>query len=146
MPALAAEQPTEGVGYKIVARDLLQGVEALATLPNISSRSCALVAAQALECTLKAFLWQKNKGQEIRKPGTRHNLNELWKIAFQEGLNIPEKPPDWCDALSSGHGPNYYLRYQKGKGKTVFNGGCTPELIPMAVELRKLVEMVELAV
>ena len=62
LPDLSMGQPTEGDGYIIVARDLLQGVDALTTLlPNVSSRSCALIAAHALECVLKAFLWHKEK-------------------------------------------------------------------------------------
>ena len=61
LPALRIGQPTEGDGYMIVARDLLQGVEALSTLPNVSSRNCALIAAHTLEGALKAFLWHKEK-------------------------------------------------------------------------------------
>lgn len=131
----------------IVARDLLQGVEALATLPNVSARSCALIAAQALECSLKAFLWHKGKENEIQKPNVRHNLVALWNMAYEEkGLSIPEVPPDWVTILSSGHGPNFYFRYQKGEGKTIVHGGQTPALIPMAGELKNLIEMVERAV
>ena len=139
-------QPTEGDGYKIVACELLQGVEALSTLPNVSSRNCVLIAAHALECALKAFLWHKGKTKEIKKTGVRHNLVALWDMAYKEGLSIPQMPPDWCTILSSGHGPDFYFRYQKGQGKTVVHGGQTPALIPMAVELKKLIEMVGLAV
>ena len=139
-------QPTEGDGYMIVARDLLQGVEALSTLPNISSRSCALIAAHALECALKAFLWHKGKKKEIRAPDVQHDLVTLWNMAYKEGLSIPQVPPDWCTVLSSGHGPNFYFRYQEGQGKTVVHGGQTPALIPMAVALKNLIEMVGLAV
>jgi len=68
-------------------------------------------------------------------------------MAYKEkGLSIPHVPPDWVTILGSGHGPNFYFRYQKGKGKTVVHGGQTPALIPMAVELKKLIEMVELAI
>ena len=147
LPTLRTVQPTQGNGYMIVARDLLQGVEVLSTLPDISPRSCALVAAHALECALKAFLWHKRKKTEIRKPKVQHNLIALWKIAYKEKtLSIPQVPPDWCKILSSGHGPNFYFRYQEGKGKTVFHGGQTPALIPMAVELKKVIKMVELAI
>ena len=131
----------------IVARDLLQGVEALSTLQNISSRGCALIAAHALECALKAFLWHKGKKTEIREPKVQHDVVALWNMAYKEKtLSIAEVPPDWCKILSSGHGPNFYFRYQGGEGKTVVHGGQTPALIPMAVELKKLIEMVELAI
>ena len=139
-------QPTEGDGYMIVARDLLQGVEALSTLPNVSSRCCALIAAHALECALKAFLWHKGKKKEIRLPHVQHDLVALWNMAYKEGLSIPQVPPDWCTILSSGHGPNFYFRYQKGQGKTVVHGGQTPALGPMADALKSLIEMVGLAV
>ena len=67
-PALRVVQPTVGDGYMIVARDLLQGAEALSTFPpNVSSRGCALISAHALECALKAFLWHKGKEREIRE-------------------------------------------------------------------------------
>jgi hypothetical protein len=140
-------QPTQGDGYMIVARDLLQGVETLSTLPNISPRNCALIGAHALECTLKAFLWHKGKKKEIRAHRVQHDLVALWNMAYKEkGLSIPEVPPGWCKILSSGHGPNFYFRYQEGEEKTVVHSEQTPELIPMAVALKKLIEMVELAV
>ena len=147
LPAFRMVQPTEGDGYMIVARDLLQGVEALSNLPNVSSRGCALIAAHALECALKAFLWHKGKKEEIQALKVRHNLVALWDMAYKEkGLSISQGPPDWVTTLSSGHGPNFYFRYQMGEGKTVVHGGSTPALIPMAVALRDLIEMVELAV
>ena len=146
LPLFHMIQPTEGNGYMIVALDLLQGVGALSTLPNVSSRNCALIAAQALECVLKAFLWHKGKKREIRTFDVQHNLVVLWNMAYEDGLSIPQVPPDWVTTLSSGHGPNFYYRYQLGEGKTVVHGGSTPALIPMAVELKNLIEMVELAV
>lgn len=153
VPASSIGQPTEVDGYMIVARELLQGVEALSTLPNISPRNCALIAAHALECTLKAFLWHKGKETDIRKRDVQHDLVALWNMAYKEGMSIPQVPPDWCTILSSGHGPNYYFRYQMGQKtvsdgakKTVVHGGQTPALIPMAAELKKLIEMVRLTV
>ena len=147
LPAFCMSQPTQGDGYMIVARELLQGVEALSTLQNIYPRSCALIAAHALECALKAFLWHQGKKKEIRKPNVQHNLVALWNMAYKEkGLSIPPVPQGWVTILSSGHGPNFYFRYQEGEEKTVVQGGQTPALIPMAVELRKLIEMIELAI
>ena len=129
----------------IVARDLLQGVEALSVVTHISSRSCALIAAHALECTLKAFLWHKGKKNEIRKHKIQHDLVALWHMAYKESsLGIPEVPPDWVAVLSSGHGPNFYFRYQEGKAKTIVHGGQTPALIPMTIALKELIEIVEL--
>lgn len=145
-PALRMVQPTEGDGYMIVAHELSQGVDALSTLPNVSPRSCALIAAHALECALKAFLWHQGQKVEIRKPKVQHDLVTLWNMAKEKGLSIPDVPPDWVTTLSSGHGPNFYFRYQQGEGKTIVHGGSTPALIPMAVALKDMIEMVRLAV
>jgi len=144
-PADRMGQPTEGDGYMIVARNLLQGVEVLSTLPpNVHPRSCAMLAAHALECALKAFLWHKGK-ERIWKKKDEHNLVALWNMAYKEGLSIPKDPPDWVTILSSGHGPNYYFRYQMGQEKTTVHGGQWPELISMRDELNNLIEMVGLA-
>lgn len=147
LPAFSMGQPNEGEGYMIVARDLLQGVEALSTSQSISSRSCALLAAHVLECALKGFLWYRGKKTEIRTREVQHDLLGLWNMAYKEKtLGITEAPPDWVKILGSGHGPHFYFRYQEGEGKAVVNGGQTPALIPMTVELMKLVEMVKFAI
>lgn len=145
MPTFCMGQPTQKDGYMIVARDLLQGVEALSTLPNIPSRVAALIAAHALEFALHAFLCHKNVDAS-RDFKVWHDLLALWGMARKEGLNIPQASPDWVTILSSGHGRPFYFRYQKGEKGTVVHGGSTPALNPMAVELKKLIEMVELAV
>ena len=146
-PGLRTVQPTEGDGYMIVARDLWQSVEALSTLPpSVPPRGCALIAAHALECALKAFLWHKGR-KKIWEHKDEHDLIALWNMAYNEkGLSIPEVPPDWVTILSYGHGPNFYFRYQKGQGKTVVHGGATPALIPMREALKNLIEMVGIAV
>jgi hypothetical protein len=145
--SIAIAKLTEGDGYRIVAKDLLQGVEALATLPlPFSPRSCALLAGHALECTLKAFLWHKGKKKEIRASKVRHDLTALWDMAYKEGLSIPRTTPRWVTVLSIGHGPNFYFRYQEGQGQNIVHVGSTPALAPMAAELKKLIDIVELAV
>lgn len=143
LPALCMVPPTQLDAYIIVARDLLQGVEALSNI-KIHPRACALLAAHALECALKAFLWHKGKTEEIRKPNIQHNLITLWEMSYNENsLNIPKNPPAWVRILSEGHGPNFYFRYQEGEQKTIVNGGQTPDLIPMAKALKELVKKVE---
>jgi len=147
LPSFSMAQPTQGEGYMIVASDLLQGVEALSSLQNISPRGCALIAAHALECALKAFLWHRGKETEIRGKKVQHDIVILWNMAYKEKtLDIPEVPLAWVKILGSGHRPNFYFRYQEGEKHTVVHGGQTPALIPMAAELRKLVEMVRLAI
>lgn len=147
LPPLSMVSPSQLDGYIIVARDLLQGVEALSSVNNIHPRACALLAAHALECALKAFLWHKGKKEEIRKHDVQHNLIALWDMSYNENtLNIAKSPPDWVTMLSIGHGPNFYFRYQEGEGKTIVNGGQTPSLTPMAIALKELVEKIAIAV
>jgi len=143
---------TEGAGYLIVAQNLLQGVEALSGLPStIHPRSCAILAAHALECALKAFLWPKGNEKLKEKLRGEHNLLKLWKWACKENdLSIPEQPPDWVRILSQGHGPNYGFRYQEGikvgNKHVIVHGGQYPALGPMTIELKDLIEKVGLAV
>jgi len=144
LPSLQAVQPTQLDAYLIVARDLLKGADVLSKEKNIPSRSCGLIAAHALECMLKAYLWHKGKRKEIRERNTQHNLKTLWDLAHNENsLNLPKSPPDWVQTLSVGHGPNFYFRYQEGENKTVVNGGSTPSLIPMCFELNDLLKRIE---
>ena len=123
LPSIRITQPTQIDAYLVVARDLLQGVEALSIMTKLPPRSCSLIAAHALECILKAFLWHKGKRKEIRQSKIQHNLVALWGMAYKEGsLGIPQVPPDWVTILSIGHGPNFYFRYQEGEEKTIVNG------------------------
>ncbi|GAX59616.1 hypothetical protein SCALIN_C04_0104 [Candidatus Scalindua japonica] len=91
---MSINQPTEKNGYMIVSCDLFQGIKALSGLPNIHPRNCVLIAAHSLECTLKAFLQHKGKKEELNNPKNRHNLRKLWNMAHNDGLNIPDEPPD----------------------------------------------------
>ena len=145
LPALRVVHPSEVDGYLIVARDLLQGVQVLATLPSVSPRAAALIAGHTLECVLKAFILHKGVDAS-RDRNTWHNLLALWSMACKKGLDISQAAPDWVTILSSGHDRPFYFRYQEGEGGTVANGGQTPALLPMAAALKTLLETVELAV
>ena len=150
-PGFRMVKVTQKESFIIVASDLLKGVKALSTFQNIPPRSCALLAAHALECALKAFLCHRGKEEEILKKKD-HNIEALWNMAHkEEPLDFPKVSPDWVKVLGLGHWRNLYFRYQEGKKdqegkKTLVHGGQTPALIPMEVELRKLVEMVVLAI
>lgn len=142
LPSFELKQPTQGDGYLTVAQNLLEGAEVLSNQKKIHPRSCALLAAHALECTLKAFLWHNGK-QVVHG----HDLLKLWKSAYEKKMPcISEDPPDWCKILSIGHGPNYYFRYQEGVNKVICHGGQYPELVSMTVELKKLLKVVEDAI
>ncbi len=134
---------TSAHGYMIVARDLLPAVEALSILPgNVPTRGCAMLGGHTLECILKSFLSHKGRGRGDLKNKIKHNLEELWKMAYREGLSIPKKVPDWVRILNE----SFYLRYQEGMAGNVVNAGQTPALIPMANELKDLIKVVEVAV
>lgn len=147
LPPISINQPTQIDAYLVVARDLLQGVEALSIMTKLPPRSCSLIAAHALECILKAFLWHKGKRKKIRQSKIQHNLVALWGHGIQGRRS-------WYSTstarlgyhISIGHGPNFYFRYQEGEEKTIVNGGQTPELIPMKIAMKDLFEIVELAI
>lgn len=111
-----------------------------------------MIASQALECVLKAFLCHKGKKAEIGKHDIQHNIEALWALAYKEKtLCITEVPPDWVKILGWGHGPNFYFRYQEGeknqkRNRTIVHGGQTPALIPMAIELGKLIRLAQDAI
>jgi len=147
LPSLCLNQLTQKDAYLIVSRDLVQGVEALSGMTQIPPRSCSLIAAHALECILKAFLWHKGKRKEIIQSKIQHNLVALWEMAYkEEDLSISQIPPDWVTILSTGHGPNFYFRYQEGEEKIIVNVGQTPALLPMKMALKELFETVEHAI
>jgi|JI6StandDraft_1071083.scaffolds.fasta_scaffold105966_2 hypothetical protein len=125
LPSLEMRQPDEGDGYLVVARDLFQGVEALSTHESVPPRACALIAAHALECILKGYLWRKGKRAELRHKDNRHNILALWDLSYKEQtLGISENPPAWVQILSEGHGPNFYFRYQQGVNRGIVHGGA----------------------
>jgi hypothetical protein len=147
LPRIEAGKVTVVAAHMTVARELFHGVDALSTLSNIPARSCSMIAAQALECVLKAFLCCVGMEAETRTYENQHNLIALWALAYaNRGLDIQESPPDWVRVLSDGHGPNFYFRYQKGEGATYVHGGQTPALIPMASNLKYIFNMVETAI
>lgn len=143
-PTPSISQPTQIDGYMVVAQELFQALEILSTA-SISPRAAALIAAHALECLLSAFLLHKNVDTR-RDSETWHNLVVLWERASEQGLPIDRRPPNWVTILGSGHNRPFFLRYQRGKKETIVQGGETPELTSMRDELRKLLEVVNLAV
>jgi len=143
LPALRMAQPTQGDGYLIVARELLQALEPIASLSKVPPRAAALIAAHTLECILKTYLWHKGKSKEIRKRDIQHDLLKLWCMAYDSNLDIARTPPAWCKILGSGHGPLFYFRYQEGENKTIVHGGQTPEMVSTIRDLKALLRTVE---
>lgn len=123
--------------YIDIARELIQGVKVL-SINNSFPRPCSLLAAQALENTLKAHI-----AHTLKKRNISHILVDLWQVVSNENsIEIPLNPPLWVETLSLMHGPNFYFRYQEGEGKTIADGTAYPHLIQMTEELTQLWEMV----
>jgi hypothetical protein len=134
------EPPTAAASYLGAAESLMEGVRGLAGGPPAATVALIFLACNAVECALKSFLANgRMTDEELKKPGIRHNLAGLWRLAFEKGLDIGE-PPDWVKRLSEVHDWPYYLRYLTGvHGLVLPNAGIT------ASELDRLVEKVRLA-
>jgi len=143
LPPLSTPPPSEIDSYMIVTNQLLPAIEALSVAEKLPARACAMLAAHALECALKAIIKSKNEKHKFPHK-EQHNLIVLWDLAAStKSLDIQTPPPDWVRLLSTGHGPHFYFRYQEGEEpKSFVHGGQTPALVPMAQALRDLVEKI----
>ncbi len=103
--------PTAAQSYLIAAEQLYSGVKALLkSIPGVEL-AYSVLAAQALECALKAYLAQHGyKKEDLTKPRVRHNLEALWSMSGKELLGISPDPPSWCVTLNSAHNKPYYFR------------------------------------
>ena len=116
----------------------MRGVEILATAPAPPAIALAFLAAQVLECLLKAAITAGDPSNtEVTSLNLRHNLSGLWSRAVELGLAVSRSPPDWVDCLSGLHNKPYYLRYSTG-----INGVVTPNSEQMAEGLTALMDIV----
>lgn len=138
LPAFTIGTVSPADSYLVAAHYLFSGVDPLAKDPTMG-HACAFLAAQTLECALKAYLSKVGLSEgELKNHKRRHNLELLWREAVSHGLNIQSEPPQWCLILNSAHNqPNYYLRFPMG-----INMVTLPALIPAASELGELVAVV----
>ena len=121
--------------YLATATGLLRGASLLAAAPPSESEwAFALVAAQILECSLKAFL--SKRGETGLK---EHDLAKLWARAAGR-LPIGDMP-QWAETLNSLHGPpDYHVRYPDKVNALVF-----PEPHETELALRNLIDTVRKA-
>lgn len=142
LPAFTLGTGSPADSYLVAAHYLFSGVDLLAKDPT-TGHACAVLAAQTLECALKAYLSKVGFSErKLKEHKRRHNLEGLWREAVSHGLSIQAEPPQWCLILNSAHNqPNYYLRYPMG-----INMITLPALIPTASELGELVAVVARAV
>jgi len=139
MPAMVMVPPTAAQSFMVAAKALLSGAEPLSTSPTAHPMACAFLAAQSLECMLKSYLSHTGITEdELSKKPYGHDLAQLWLEAVGAGLKIASQPPHWCFTLKTGHSYPYRFRYPMK-----LNGFGLPALVPMTLELKSIVQIVE---
>lgn len=123
--------------YLGMARQFAAGASSLATLGSANAVSVSFLAAQSVECALKAFLSRSGDDTRLKKSPLRHDLVALWALAAQEGLFPLAAHPSWLATLARLHGRPYYLRYSTG-----VHGLVLPSVQPMTNELDQLINQV----
>lgn len=141
LPALTMAPIQQPQGYLTAAHGFFPAVHLLADSSASVQRACAFLAAQTLECALKAYLSHAGFTEaKLKDKKRRHNLEFLWREASDHGLSIDQQPPLWCRLLNSGHDDPYHFRYP-----LKIHGIVVPPLPSMVAELRKLIVAVEMA-
>ncbi|MGF6444663.1 HEPN domain-containing protein [Paraburkholderia youngii] len=134
--------PSDGESFVIVAREFWHSAHALADHGSAHSRSCTLLAAQALEEALKALLWTKGKATHALKQAPfGHNLGALWREAAGSGIDLPASPPEWCLELDRLHAVPFVLRYP-----SAHNGLVTPNTRQALADVDQVLSRAEDAV
>jgi hypothetical protein len=74
--------------YLAAAKSLSRGLKPLAAVGQDTLVPLTFVAAQVVECALKAYLSRTGVDSRLKKASLRHNLTDLWSLAASEGLAI----------------------------------------------------------
>ncbi|MHB1351651.1 MAG: HEPN domain-containing protein [Desulfobulbaceae bacterium] len=137
--SLKTKPPSVAKSLLFSAEQFYLGVRALVGIDEkkIYYWSCTFLAAQSLECILKAFLALAGYDEQKLK-NLSHNLVKLWEESSKEGLAIPLSPPDWCRTLNSLHDKPHLGRYPMG-----MNAVVTPNHIELEKELKKIIDSVK---
>jgi hypothetical protein len=142
MPALRMADATPAEAFFGVGESFVDGVRALSVAEPIPGPALALLAGQAAENLLKAFLASAGLSvPDLRQPGFRHNLLALWAEAVNRGLSLTTPPPDWVAHLDRLHNAPYTVRYPMG-----FNAIVLPNAGVLRDRLRDLVTTVRTAI
>jgi hypothetical protein len=119
-------------------------VELLADRPGVALSPWVYLAAQTLECTLKAYITRLGLTAPTRRKG--HDLINLWGTAVKASATATKKitidptPPEWCAMLNAFHDYPYLDRYPGEHGLAV-----KTERTQLARELRTILTEVEAA-
>jgi hypothetical protein len=98
-------------------------LEILAEHPGAALSVWVYLAAQTLECTLKAYLTRLGLPTPVRRKG--HDLINLWRTAAEASaaapvkLSIAVRPPEWCVMLNVFHDYPFLDRYPGVYGLSV---------------------------
>ena len=142
--AAAAQPVVSANGYRAVAAEFLAALELLAGRPEVALSPWVYLAAQTLECTLKAYITKLGLAVPTRRQG--HDLINLWSTAVRvsstaaKKITIDPTPPQWCAMLNVFHDYPYLDRYPGEHGLAV-----KTERSQLARELRAILAEVEAA-
>jgi hypothetical protein len=142
--AAAAQPVVSAHGYRSVAGEFLAVVELLADHPGAALSPWVYLAAQTLECTLKAYIAKLGLTAPTKRQG--HDLINLWRTAVKASTTATKKvtldptPPQWCVMLNVFHDYPYLDRYPCEHGLAV-----KTERAQLARELRTILTEVEAA-
>jgi hypothetical protein len=142
--AAAARPVISANGYRAVASEFLAVLEVLSGQPSVALSPWVYMAAQTLECTLKAYITKLGVAALTRRQG--HDLINLWRTAVKASTTAPKKitiaatPPEWCVMLNVFHDYPYLDRYPGEHGLAV-----KTERTQLAGELRSILTEVEAA-
>jgi len=142
--AAAARPVVSANGYRAVAREFLAVLELLADHPGAALSPWVYLAAQTLECTLKAYIARLGLAAPTRRQG--HDLINLWSSAVRASAAAAKKialeptPPQWCAMLNVFHDYPYLDRYPGEHGLAL-----KTERAQLARDLRAILAEVDAA-
>jgi hypothetical protein len=142
--AAAARPVISAHGYRAVAGEFLAVLEVVSGHPSMALSPWVYLAAQTLECTLKAYITKLGIPALTRRQG--HDLINLWRTAVKASTTATKKitlaptPPEWCVMLNVFHDYPYLDRYPGEHGLAL-----KTERAQLAAELRTILTQVEAA-
>ena len=142
--AMAAKPVVSASGYRTVAGEFLAVVELLAEQPAVALSPWVYLAAQTLECSLKAYITKTGHSAPAGRQGL--DLINLWSTAVKASADATKKlsleatPPEWCAMLGVFQDYPYLDRYPREHGLAL-----KTERTQLARELRRILTEVEAA-
>lgn len=142
--AAAAKPTISPKQYRDHAAEFLSVLELLNEREDVALGPWVYLAAQALDCTLKAYITKL--GAPTPPKAQSHDLINLWSTAVSASatagskLSLPARAPEWCVTLNVFHDHPFVDSYSGVYGLAV-----RTERTELARALRKLLGEVEAA-